>query len=173
MYGLVRASLALVYLSYLIVIFLIGLRPVWRDYKVSERVSLRETHGQGLVEYALILVLVAVVVIVSLMVLGPTVGELFSHVKTALEFGASEDTVADAAAGRTGQSNGNDLRVTFRVLTDTTVQVTDSQSGQTQEVACSAGSCSVTLTAVGHAAGTITITTPDGRTTTIEYPAKP
>lgn len=37
-------------------------------------------EGQGLVEYALILVLVAVIVIVVLVVLGPVVGNLFSNV---------------------------------------------------------------------------------------------
>jgi pilus assembly protein Flp/PilA len=37
-------------------------------------------EGQGLVEYALILVLVAVVVIVVLIVLGPIIGNVFSDV---------------------------------------------------------------------------------------------
>lgn len=37
-------------------------------------------QGQGLVEYALILVLVSVVVLVVLAVLGPTIGNLFSGV---------------------------------------------------------------------------------------------
>ena len=36
--------------------------------------------GQGLVEYALILVLVAVVIIVILALLGPAVGNMFSSV---------------------------------------------------------------------------------------------
>jgi pilus assembly protein Flp/PilA len=36
--------------------------------------------GQGLVEYALILVLVAVVVIVILTVLGPLIGNVFSQI---------------------------------------------------------------------------------------------
>jgi pilus assembly protein Flp/PilA len=35
--------------------------------------------GQGLVEYALILVLVAIVVIATLMLLGPIVGNVFSN----------------------------------------------------------------------------------------------
>jgi pilus assembly protein Flp/PilA len=39
----------------------------------------RET-GQGLVEYALILVLVAVVVIAVLLLLGPAVGNVFSNI---------------------------------------------------------------------------------------------
>jgi pilus assembly protein Flp/PilA len=38
----------------------------------------RET-GQGLVEYALILVLVAIVVIAILLLLGPVVGNVFSN----------------------------------------------------------------------------------------------
>lgn len=36
--------------------------------------------GQGLVEYALILVLVAIVVIVILAILGPTIGNVFSNI---------------------------------------------------------------------------------------------
>ena len=37
-------------------------------------------EGQGLVEYALILVLVAVVVIVILTALGPIIGDVFSQI---------------------------------------------------------------------------------------------
>ena len=40
--------------------------------------------GQGLVEYALILVLVAVVVIAILVVLGPAIGKVFSNIVNAL-----------------------------------------------------------------------------------------
>jgi len=40
--------------------------------------------GQGLVEYALILVLVAIVVIAVMMVLGPTIGNTFSLINTSL-----------------------------------------------------------------------------------------
>ena len=40
--------------------------------------------GQGLVEYALILVLVAIVVIAALMILGPIIGNVFSKVNTSL-----------------------------------------------------------------------------------------
>jgi pilus assembly protein Flp/PilA len=41
--------------------------------------------GQGLVEYALILVLVAVVVIAVLTLLGPIIGNVFSKVNTNLQ----------------------------------------------------------------------------------------
>lgn len=37
-------------------------------------------EGQGLVEYALILVLVAVIVIAILALLGPTIGNVFSRI---------------------------------------------------------------------------------------------
>ena len=40
--------------------------------------------GQGLVEYALILVLIAVVVIAVLLLLGPTIGNVFSEINTGL-----------------------------------------------------------------------------------------
>ena len=40
--------------------------------------------GQGLVEYALILVLVAIVVIAALMVLGPIIGNVFSKINASL-----------------------------------------------------------------------------------------
>ncbi len=37
-------------------------------------------HGQGMVEYALVLLLIAVVVIVVLAILGPAIGNMFSNV---------------------------------------------------------------------------------------------
>ena len=45
------------------------------------------THedGQGLVEYALILVLVAIVVIAILAILGPQIGQVFSDIITGLQ----------------------------------------------------------------------------------------
>jgi pilus assembly protein Flp/PilA len=43
-----------------------------------------QQKGQGLVEYALILVLVAVVVIAVLMVLGPIIGNVFSKLNSTL-----------------------------------------------------------------------------------------
>ncbi len=41
---------------------------------------LNRESGQGLVEYALVLVLVAIVVIAILTLLGPQIGEVFSQV---------------------------------------------------------------------------------------------
>lgn len=47
--------------------------------------STTKEQGQGLVEYALILVLVAIVVIAILLILGPTVGNVFSRVVCTLQ----------------------------------------------------------------------------------------
>ena len=44
----------------------------------------QKENGQGLVEYALILVLVAIVVIAALMVLGPVIGNMFSKINSSL-----------------------------------------------------------------------------------------
>ncbi len=41
--------------------------------------------GQGLVEYALILVLVAVVVLAVLLLLGPIIGNVFSDINSGLQ----------------------------------------------------------------------------------------
>lgn len=46
---------------------------------------LTQQDGQGLIEYAFILVLVSVVVLLILAVLGPQVGNMYSHVSSAWE----------------------------------------------------------------------------------------
>lgn len=45
----------------------------------------RNEKGQGLVEYALILVLVAMVVLAILLLLGPVIGNTFSSITQALQ----------------------------------------------------------------------------------------
>jgi pilus assembly protein Flp/PilA len=41
-------------------------------------------RGQGLVEYALIIVLVSIVVIAALMILGPRIGNVFNRISSTL-----------------------------------------------------------------------------------------
>lgn len=48
---------------------------------------LHREEGQGLVEYALVLVLVAVVVIAVLTLLGPQIGDVFSQIIGGLQGG--------------------------------------------------------------------------------------
>jgi len=58
------------------------------DIRVLRRTSLQAfqylERGQGLVEYALILTLVALVVIAVLMILGPRIGSVFSSINKSL-----------------------------------------------------------------------------------------
>lgn len=54
------------------------------ELKAIKAMNEIKERGQGLVEYALILVLVAVVVIAALTLLGDTIDDLFSDLSTAL-----------------------------------------------------------------------------------------
>jgi pilus assembly protein Flp/PilA len=60
---------------------------VLRNPKGKEKITMLfapKERGQGLVEYALILVLVAIVVIAVLMILGPVIGNVFSSINKSL-----------------------------------------------------------------------------------------
>jgi pilus assembly protein Flp/PilA len=52
---------------------------LWRG-EVRQMLFFPREEGQGLVEYALILVLVAIVVIVILAILGPAIANIFSNI---------------------------------------------------------------------------------------------
>lgn len=52
--------------------------------EVNKMLSHASQHGQGLVEYALILLLVALVVIAVLLLMGPTIGNVFSKINSIL-----------------------------------------------------------------------------------------
>jgi pilus assembly protein Flp/PilA len=71
-------------------------------FNLSAHLPNRE-EGQGLVEYALILVLVAVVVIAILLVLGPAVQNVYCEVAEALQPGSC---VAQAETGPAPQVEG-------------------------------------------------------------------
>lgn len=133
----------------------------------------QKEKGQGLVEYALILVLVAIVVIAVLLTLGPQIGQVFSKVVTVLEnTGAiSSGVVTGVTANRTGSGSGNDVVVNVTVSTNSSVTITDSQSSQSSTISCN-GSCSTTITGVGHLAGTITVTAAEGGSGSAGYPVQ-
>jgi pilus assembly protein Flp/PilA len=129
-----------------------------------------EERGQGLVEYALILVLVAIAVIAILFVLGPVVGSVFSNIVD--NMGLSNNTITSVNATRTGEGSGNDVIVSISVSTNTTVNVSDSQdAAPVQNVPCN-GSCVVTLSAVGFNSGQVTVVASAGGTKTANYPLK-
>lgn len=136
---------------------------------MTEPSAVRAHKGQGLVEYALILVLVAIVVIVILALLGPAIGQVFSGILTNLQ---PRGVIAAVSADRTGGGAGNDVVVTITVSANTTVNVSDSQNASPlANIPCN-GSCQVTLIGVGFDAGTVTVTAADGGTATAGYPPK-
>jgi pilus assembly protein Flp/PilA len=59
---------------------MITVRSIIRKGGFTIMLFLPREEGQGLVEYALILVLVAIVVIAILLLLGPIVGNVFSNI---------------------------------------------------------------------------------------------
>jgi len=64
--------------------FLDDLRENPKERRNEAMLFAPKERGQGLVEYALILVLVAIVVIAVLMILGPLVGNVFSTINSSL-----------------------------------------------------------------------------------------
>ena len=139
--------------------------------KILKRYSLDFEEGQGLVEYAFILVMVAIVVIGILISLGPQVGRVFSRVVTALDMQTGGGVVTGVSAQRTGDGNGNDVVVTITVSTNSSITVSDSQNASPVTTTCS-GSCTVTLSGVGLAAGTVTVTATAGGSGSDTYAAK-
>jgi pilus assembly protein Flp/PilA len=74
-------SLSLLYLFSVIFFYF---QHRWLRVSLARLNVLRGSGGQGLVEYALILALVAVVVVASLTLLGPAIGNIFSEIHQAL-----------------------------------------------------------------------------------------
>jgi pilus assembly protein Flp/PilA len=128
-------------------------------------------EGQGLVEYALILVLVAIVVIAILRILGPVVGEVFSEVTLALGYDNS-GVITTVEANRNGAGSASAIRVTITVSTPTRVSITESPAGRTGEIASCSGSCNIVLDPVDDAGGTVTVTADEGGIVRTSYPAR-
>ena len=114
----------------------------------------QDERGQGLVEYGLILVLISISAVAMMALLGDQVGSAFQSVTNAIGSGP----ITAVTAERTGNGNGNDVVITVEVSEPVTVTATDSQSGKTASTSC-ANSCTLTITGVGNASGTITAET--------------
>jgi pilus assembly protein Flp/PilA len=123
---------------------------------MMRRILARKKKGQGLVEYALILVLVAIVVITILALLGPAVGNVFSNIVVAIQ----------GSGVITGASAGEFLNIV-------TIQVSVSQptnitiSGDVSGGGPCSGSCTFNLPGPTH--GTATITADAGGQQTVTW----
>lgn len=142
-----------------------------------------QQRGQGLTEYGLILVLVAIVVVAILTILGPQVGGIFSEIVTSLD-GATTNVNnggggAPPPAGAMITSASLQTRVgdvvTLNVVvdTDTTITLTDNQGGPASTHSCTAGvTCTPSITVGGSGSGTITVSAP-GNSQGVFYIARP
>lgn len=112
-------------------------------------------EGQGLSEYALILVLVALVVIVILSVLGPAIAGVLGQVNAALHGGIAVVSAQTKSAGAF-----NELHVTVVTSEQTTVTLTTSE-GPSGSASCQPNQECV-VTASGVTSGSYTVSTPSG-----------
>ncbi len=110
----------------------------------------KQEKGQGLVEYALILVLVAIVVIAILLVVGPAVSNVFCEVSNKLQKGSCSVGSGDIISANTTYSAGSGPLATPSITINVTVEsnVTsvklsgDATSGNTP---CNSGSCVISV----------------------------
>jgi pilus assembly protein Flp/PilA len=121
-----------------------------------EQLLVRKNKGQGLVEYALIIVLMAIVVIVALQALGPTVGNVFSTITDTLIY---PGVIQSASANATGGI----VTITVTVSQPTTINITGSVTGGGP---CS-GTCQFTFPDPGGGAAAVTAT--DGGTKSVSW----
>lgn len=109
---------------------------------------LKGKKGQGLVEYALILVLVAIVVMIILALLGPAIGNVFSNIVAALEdVGGGSNRVTGVSVSYTPPSGPAQSRLRVTVSVSGTTDVTLSGTVSGTRANCS-GSCQFTFTGV-------------------------
>ncbi len=136
-----------------------------------DKVRVRE-EGQGLVEYALILVLVAIVVIAILLIVGPAVSQVFCQVTNKLQAGSCSigggDITGASADYDPGAGMGATPSVTLTISVNpdvTAVQVSgDISKGN---IACSGGSCSDVISNGSiPSTGSATVTVKSGGTGT-------
>jgi pilus assembly protein Flp/PilA len=113
---------------------------------------LTSKRGQGLVEYALILVLVAIVVMVILALLGPAIGNVFSNIVAAIG-----NPGGGGAISGVGQPTkiGSTVTVKF-TRASTNVSVSASSTSGSASVSCTDTSCTCTVTGAASS-GTVTI----------------
>jgi pilus assembly protein Flp/PilA len=129
--------------------------------------SLMHEEGQGLVEYALILVLVAIVVIAILLQLGPSVGNVFSSVITALTE-TGHGVISSVGPPQVQNLGGEVYRLKVPVQVSQPTDVTLSAGGKSRTIVCSA-TCEPAVTNI-PSSGSFTVTAAAGGQVSGSYP---
>ena len=126
-------------------------------------------QGQGLVEYALILVLVAVVVIGILLLLGPVVGNVFSNIVNVLaDTSTGSGVIANVSNVQVTDLGGGVYRLTLSVVVSQHSDVTFNAEGDHQTKDCNL-TCDLMVTNV-PASGTYTVSAAAGGQVSGSYP---
>ncbi len=131
-----------------------------------------KNRGQGLVEYALLLTLVAVIVIGILTLMGPQIGNVFSQVTASLGGVSQGNQQANQnnnaqILNATALSDGHGtVTVTITLSENANITVTDQDSGTSVSGYCNTP-CQVSLNGLPDS-GNLIITAP-GNSVTIHY----
>ena len=126
--------------------------------------QISQEDGQGLVEYALLLVLVAIVAFVILSILGTQVATVFANVGEVIDGGS----IVNMETERFGSGQ----HVRLNITTNSNVRITATlEDGSSRSKNCNQ-SCSITFNNVGSSSGTIALETDDD-TALIPYAMAP
>jgi pilus assembly protein Flp/PilA len=134
--------------------------------KTLNKFPIPQEKGQGLVEYALILVLIAVVVIAILLNLGPAVAQVYCRITNSLQPGScvSGGVIASYQATKIGSS----LHVNVTVSQNATITV-NVPGKPSQSQSCTPSSCPQLTFGSISGSGSGTITSSAGDNVTFSY----
>lgn len=127
--------------------------------KILKKLRLPQ-KGQGLVEYALILVLVAVVVIAILLTLGPAVSQVYCRIAGSLQPGSCNFGVTVTGLTPTPAGPGH-VHLSISVQVPEATSVTFSAGGKTATESSCNTSCTLTVHGI-VSSGTWAVTTGAG-----------
>jgi pilus assembly protein Flp/PilA len=127
----------------------------------------KREEGQGLVEYALLLVLVAVVVIGALMLLGPQINAIFSRVVGAL--GGGPGVIVSHTVLSYVEETPGKFKLSVQVKVSQSTQITLTAGGKSSSVACNA-TCTPSVSGIAGGGGTYTVSAQAGGSVSGAYP---
>lgn len=135
--------------------------------KILNKFPISQEEGQGLVEYALILVLVAIVVIAVLLTVGPAVGRVYCKIANSLQAGSCVSGGVITAHNATRPAGTLYVGVTVSQNTTITVNIPGKPA---QSQACTPSSCPQFSFASVGSSGSGTITSSAGDNISFSYP---
>jgi pilus assembly protein Flp/PilA len=133
--------------------------------KPPNKFPIPQEEGQGLVEYALILTLVAIVVIAILLTLGPAVAQVYCRIAGALEPGSCAGAITSVTTNPAGPNR--QVTVSVSEPTDVTVSATSGTIASPTK-ACTPPSCNFNINSPAGS-GSVTATASVGGSMTATW----